>query len=132
MPRRFRIPFVVVVLTTLTTTLVVAGSGAATNPPKPAPDSAISQYVEVVPGAGGAKPTSGPAVPPTASKSKVVKPATTKPAKAETVTPPSPVSAAFATSGGGLGAGTVLAIILGAIALAGMVLFAARRRFDRR
>jgi hypothetical protein len=101
-PRRLRVPFIVVALAALT--LIVAGSVAAKNPPKNPNDSAIQQYVETLPDAGGGKPSS----------------------------PTGPVSAAFAPSGGGMGAGTVLVIVLGGIALAGAVVFVVRRRFDRR
>ena len=101
MPHRLRIPLIVVALAALT--LIVAGSGAAKNPPKSPNDSAIAQYVETVPGAGGAKPSN----------------------------PAGPVGAAFATGGGGLGGGTVLVIVLGGIALAGAAVFVIRRRFDR-
>ncbi len=101
MSRRLRIPFTVVALVALT--LIVASSSAAKNPPKSPNDSAVAQYVEVIPGAGGAKPSS----------------------------PTGPAGAAFATNGGGLGAGAVLAIVLGAIALAFAVVFVVRRRFAR-
>jgi hypothetical protein len=105
MPRRLRVPFIVVALAGLT--LIVAGSVAAKNPPKnpsKSPnDSAIAQYVETVPGAGGAKPSS----------------------------PAGPVSAAFAPSGGGMGSGTVLVIVLGGIALAGTGAYVVRRRLGR-
>jgi len=138
--------------------LVGAAPVAAKSPPK-APGSAVSQYLEVVPGAGGAKPSSGRAKPPSASggaltgastvpaapakpSTTTAKPSTTtakaKPQPAPTKPPAAPaaaanpVSAAFAPSGSGLGGGTLLAIILGAIAVAGTALFAVRRRLGRR
>jgi hypothetical protein len=125
-------------------TLVVAGSGSAKNRPKPPDASAVSQYVEMVPGAGGAKPSNGRAAPSTASGSSAGTRAgsatpkashkTVKPARAKSLAsagPANPVSAAFGTTGGGLGGGALLAIILGAIAAAGAVAFAVRRRLSR-
>ena len=106
---------------------VGAASAAAKDRHKRAHDSAISQYVEVIPSAGGAKPSSGRIRPPTQSnaRGKGTKPSSAPPAAAN------PVSAAFSTSSGGLGGGALLAIILGAIAAAGTVLFAVRRRLGR-
>jgi hypothetical protein len=122
--------------------LVVAGTGTAKERPKSPSASAISQYVEMVPSAGGAKPTSGRATPPAASKTtaghskshKAPKPTKTKPVTAKPAAravAANPVSAAFAPTGGGLSGGALLAIVLGSITAAGAGLFALRRRLSR-
>jgi hypothetical protein len=104
--------------------LVLAGAGSAKNRPKPPDASAVSQYVEMMPGAGGAKPSSGRTAPHKTAKQAGMK-------KVASVGAPDPVSAAFGTTGGGLGGGALLAIILGAIAAAGAVVYAVRRRLSR-
>jgi hypothetical protein len=124
--------------------LVVAGSSSAKNRPKAPDASAVSQYVEMMPGAGGAKPSTGPAAPSTPSGSSAATRAGSATPKAphKTVKPPAakslasagpadPVSAAFGTTGGGLSGGALFAIILGAIGAAGVVVFAVRRRLSR-